>query len=510
MTDLRTTAAGARTGPSVASGSGHGPSQGRAPDARPLEPPWLRRYRRQLQVLDLALALIAMVVVAASVDGAAALAVFGDVVPPRAAVAIVAAVVFQRLLAWAGAYSGTLGAGSEEFTAMLRAAVVFVALAAVLEFVVDCSLSRRLVFAGTALTVALVGVARYVTRRSLHRRRAEGRDCHRVLVLGPAAAAVELARHLEASRYVGFHVVGLRPDAPTTPGGLPDVALESALPGVVMRPTDEPVEDAVGAVDADVVAVAGGRADGVRNLAWSLEGTGIGLVVAPDVVDVAGPRLRVHPVAGLPLLELSQPRLSRLGRIARSAYDRGLALLIGLVTSPLWIVAAVAVAVSSHGPVLYRQRRVGLGGREFTMYKLRSMVVGADQMLPDVEHGNSADGPLFKHHTDPRVTAVGRVLRRWSLDEIPQLLNVLKGDMALVGPRPPLPREVERYQGDAHRRLLVKPGLTGLWQVSGRADLPWDEAVRLDLYYIDNWSPALDALILWKTVFAVVRRDGAY
>ena len=186
------------------------------------------------------------------------------------------------------------------------------------------------------------------------------------------------------------------------------------------------------------------------------------------------------------------------------------ALVIGVVTAPLWIVAAVAVAVSSHGPVLYRQRRVGLAGREFTMYKLRSMVVGADQMLPEVEHGNSADGPLFKHHTDPRVTAVGRVLRRWSLDELPQLLNVLKGDMALVGPRPPLPEEVEKYAEHVHRRLMVRPGITGLWQVSGRSDLSWEESVRLDLYYVDNWSLTSDFVILLKTVRAVLFGAGAY
>jgi len=445
-----------------------------------------------------------------TVEPGAPLVVLGGTEPPRVLVALVATLPLFLLIVRSGAYSGTLGSGIEEFRAIVRGGVQFVALFAVAELLLEAQLSRRLVVLGVVAAVVLVGVARYLTRKGLHRRRSQGLDCHQVLVLGAPASVAELTRHLEASRYVGFRVVGVRTDTAAPTG-----RLAPALPeGVAVRPSSEPVLDAVAAVGADVVAVAGGPAahegSGVRALAWELEGTGIGLMVAPDVVDVAGPRLRVHPVAGLPLLELSEPQVAGTRRSWRAIYDRVGAVLLGLATIPVWVPAALAVAVSSKGPVLYRQTRVGLGGKEFTLYKLRSMVDGADQQLDAVADGNISDGPLFKLPEDPRVTRVGRVLRRWSIDELPQLVNVLRGDMALVGPRPPLPSEVAQYDEPTHRRLLVKPGITGLWQVSGRADLSWDEAVRLDLHYVDNWSPALDVLILWKTLGAVLHRRGAY
>jgi len=226
---------------------------------------------------------------------------------------------------------------------------------------------------------------------------------------------------------------------------------------------------------------------------------------------VAGPRIHIRPVAGLPFLHVEEPELSGGRRLLKGAFDRAVACTTLLLLLPMMVGLGLAVRLNTAGPVLFRQARCGRGGRPFTMYKYRSMRVGAEaqlqMLLSENEH---AEGLLFKIRRDPRVTAVGRWLRRYSLDELPQLLNVAKGDMSLVGPRPPLPSEVARYDGEVHRRLLVKPGLTGLWQVSGRSDLTWEESVRLDLEYVENWSLAMDFMILWKTAFAVMRADGAY
>ena len=227
-------------------------------------------------------------------------------------------------------------------------------------------------------------------------------------------------------------------------------------------------------------------------------------------MEVAGPRLHIRPLEGLPLLSVEPPRFEGWPRVVKGAMDRSTAALLLLLLAPVLIAIAVAVRIGSPGPVLYRQERVGISGRPFTMLKFRSMVADADQRLAALGSANVSDGLLFKIPDDPRITPVGHRLRKYSLDELPQLVNVLTGSMSLVGPRPPLPSEVARYDSSVSRRLLVKPGLTGLWQISGRSDLPWEETVRLDLCYVENWSLALDALILWKTGRAVLTGSGAY
>jgi exopolysaccharide biosynthesis polyprenyl glycosylphosphotransferase len=263
----------------------------------------------------------------------------------------------------------------------------------------------------------------------------------------------------------------------------------------------------------DVVAVASDpelAGQSLRRLSWALEQRGVELVVSPGIIEVAGPRISVRPVAGLSLLHLERPSVSGGPHLLKSVFDRVVALVLVLVAAPLLIGLALAVRLSSPGPVLFRQRRVGRAGEEFNMLKFRSMYVDAEQRLGDLHALSDGNQILFKMRDDPRVTRLGRILRRFSLDELPQLLNVLRGEMSLVGPRPPLPQEVALYAADDTRRMLVKPGLTGLWQVSGRSDLSWEESVRLDLRYVDNWSMTLDLLILWKTARAVLRGSGAY
>jgi exopolysaccharide biosynthesis polyprenyl glycosylphosphotransferase len=264
--------------------------------------------------------------------------------------------------------------------------------------------------------------------------------------------------------------------------------------------------------DHRIVAVAPAPGWGpgrLQRLAWQLEGSPVDLAVDPGLMEIAGPRLHITPVDGLPMLRLSQPRFTGGARLLKDAVDRAGAAVLLLLTLPILALVAVAVRLDG-GPVFDRQTRVGVNGRTFGMVKFRSMVVDADTRVAALSAENEGAGPLFKMRADPRITPIGRVLRKYSLDELPQLFNVLGGTMSLVGPGPPLPTEVASYGPDARRRLLVRPGMTGLWQVSGRSDLSWEESVRLDLRYVENWTLALDASILWKTVGAVLHSRGAY
>jgi len=335
---------------------------------------------------------------------------------------------------------------------------------------------------------ALLLLERYAARKVVHLQRTRGRWTHTVLAVGDDEHVRDLATQLERDRYAGYQFVGC-----CAPEG---------------------VHEALARTGADTVAVTaspGISSDVLRRLAWSLEGLGVDFVVAPALTNVAGPRIHIRPVAGLPLLHVEEPELTGGRQLLKSTVEVVVATLALLVLSPLLLVIALVVRLETHGPPLFRQVRVGRRGERFELYKFRSMVLDAEDQLDALLAANEADaGMLFKLRRDPRVTRVGRWLRRYSLDELPQLLNVVRGDMALVGPRPPLPGEVERDESDVRRRLLVKPGITGLWQVNGRSDLTWEESVRLDLYYVENWSLALDAMIIWKTLFAVLRGRGAY
>jgi exopolysaccharide biosynthesis polyprenyl glycosylphosphotransferase len=272
------------------------------------------------------------------------------------------------------------------------------------------------------------------------------------------------------------------------------------------------VMETVGRTRADTVAVVGSAEmpqGFVRRLAWQLEGTGVDLMVSPAITDIAGPRIHVRPVANMSMLYVEAPRFTGASRVLKNASDRLAAGLLLVLLAPLLVLVSLAVALDSRGGVFFRQERLGLGGESFSIWKFRTMHVEAEGRRAELDGLNEADGGLFKMRRDPRVTRAGAFLRRWSIDELPQLLNVLFGQMSLIGPRP-LPITLEDFAGDERRRLLVRPGMTGLWQVSGRSDLSWDESVRLDLYYVENWSLAVDAVILLRTVIAVVRRHGAY
>jgi exopolysaccharide biosynthesis polyprenyl glycosylphosphotransferase len=259
-----------------------------------------------------------------------------------------------------------------------------------------------------------------------------------------------------------------------------------------------------------VTAAPGITAPVLRQLSWELEQLHVEMVVAPALTDVAGPRIHIRPVDGLPLLHITQPEFTGPRRFVKELFDKALAVLVIIITSPIVIFAAVAIRFGSHGPILFRQVRIGRDERPFTCYKFRTMVVDAEARLSQVVDERGGEAILFKAQDDPRITGVGRFLRRFSIDELPQLINVMRGDMSLVGPRPQVQAEVDLYAADYRRRLLVKPGLTGLWQVSGRSDLSFDDSVRLDLYYVENWSLTSDLMILWRTFRAVIKSSGAY
>jgi exopolysaccharide biosynthesis polyprenyl glycosylphosphotransferase len=405
-----------------------------------------------------------------------------------------------------GAYSERVfGTGSEEYRLVGKAGFALLALAGFLSYAAALDLSRALVVVAVPALAVVSLIGRYIARVQLRRLRARGHCTRRVVVVGRGGAALELSARVRRENYAGLDVVGLC----VTPADRDRVA---GVAGVPVGGLEDVVAMAA-RLGADTIAVTSASetaAQYLRQLSWQLEGTGIELLVAPGLIEVAGPRLHIRPFEGLPLLAVEQPRFEGWRRVVKSGMDRSVAALGLLVLTPVWLAIAIAVRLESSGPVLYRQERVGHNGRPFTMLKFRSMVVGADRQVDQLRDANISDGLLFKMREDPRVTRVGRLLRRLSLDELPQLLNVLGGSMSLVGPRPPLPVEVARYDSSVSRRLLVKPGLTGLWQVSGRSDLPWEEAVRLDLRYVENWSLATDLLIIGKTARAVLSRSGAY
>lgn len=417
----------------------------------------------------------------------------------------VAALIWVAAIGLTRGYeAGRMGDGAEEFQAITRAAVGVVLAISLFSYSFQILLPRREVLVAVPLTGLLSAMLRHALRQRLHARRHQGQAMLRTLLVGEPASMQRVVADLRRQTSHGFSVVGVCVPAPG-----PEI--EEQLGVDILGSTSE-LPQVVVDHDVDSVIVVGAQLAGpaLRRLSWALERTGAQLLVEPGLVEVAGPNVSLRPAAGLSLLHLETPS-SRAGRlVGKTVLDRvvGTALLAAAI--PVIACSAIAVRLTSRGPAFFKQTRMGLDGSTFTMYKLRSMVVDAETRRTELLADSSRDGLMFKMKQDPRITRVGAFLRRFSLDELPQLLNVVRGDMSLVGPRPPLVSEYEQYHDDVHRRLRVRPGLTGLWQVSGRADLTWEESVRLDLRYVDNWSLALDLLILWKTARAVLGRSGAY
>ncbi|WP_175324689.1 sugar transferase [Frankia sp. Cppng1_Ct_nod] len=470
---------------------------------------WERRYVRLLIVFDAVGCVLATVV--------AFLARFGeDPVSswPYILMSGVLPLAWVLSMSFGRAYEGRfLGGGSEEFRRVVNAAARITACVAVVSYATKLEIARSYVLIAFPVATLLSVVGRSGGRGILHRMRRGGRCLHRVLVVGAGESAANLVRLARRDPTSGWSVVGVCLDR--SPGRHSHDRPEFSgfdLLGVPIVGTLENVHTAIQVTRATTVAICPQLdSDTLHRVMWALEGSDVDVLVGSALTDVTGPRISIRPVAGLPLLHIEEPELTGARRVLKALFDRLLALGAILVFAPVLIALAVAVRLTSRGPAIFKQMRVGRGGETFQMYKFRSMYTDAETRLDELRAANErSEGLLFKIRDDPRVTPVGRFLRKWSLDELPQLFNVLNGSMSLVGPRPPLPSEVAKYEGDVHRRLMVKPGLTGLWQISGRSDLEWDESVRLDLRYVENWSLAMDFVILWRTMFAVIRREGAY
>jgi exopolysaccharide biosynthesis polyprenyl glycosylphosphotransferase len=470
------------------------------------------RWRRRYQGLIVATELLAAVVATVIAYGAR----FGDVYSP----AFVGPLGFALLLppVWllcVGVTRGYevrfLGAGVIEFERLGRAFLMLIALTTFAAYALNVHLARGFVLIALPLTLLLGAIGRWSARKVLHRRRRSGRARIPVLAIGRAGEIARFSDTLNNNEHTGMFVAA----ASVVEGDAVDVVETASLTerGIAITGDVDSVRDSVTRSGARSVAVVSREITGekLRWISWQLERTATDLVLIPDLTEVAGRRLDIQQVGGLPLLYVAEPEFTGVRRVLKSGFDRTAALAALLVFAPVFLTIGTAIRLTSRGPVFFRQTRVGKDGRTFRMVKFRSMCRGAERMVTELESSNESDGGvLFKIRADPRVTRVGKVLRRYSLDELPQLFNVLTGSMSLVGPRPPLPAEVATYGGSVHRRLLVKPGLTGLWQISGRSDLSWEESVRLDLRYVESWSLTLDMIVLAKTVGAVVRSRGAY
>lgn len=500
-----------------------------SPVARPRRH-WSRAHRAALAAIDL----LALVVATG----------LGLLVGPTGSTSVLAVMVipvWMMALAVLGAYDlRHIGSGTTEMPRVVGASVRVALVTVVVAYVARSDSARDLVLVTFPVGTALLVMGRMGARAVAASARRRGHGHSRVLAVGTVGDVLHLIDQAERNADAGFRVVGA-----CVPGyDGPDRRLRDGRRASAIEPThgqragdrraasDRRAETerliaagvpvvgaphqvlaAVSSSHADTVVVAGQgllSRHALRRLAWQFEGTDVQVYFASSLSDVAAPRITLRPLGSLPLLHVESPAFGGGQRLLKSAFDRLLAAVLVLLLAPLLLVVTVLVKLDSPGPVLYRQERIGRKGAAFRCLKLRTMRVGADREVAALRSSSVSDGVLFKIRADPRVTRVGRLLRRYSLDELPQLFNVIGGSMSLVGPRPPLMSEVAEYGHDVQRRLLVKPGMTGLWQVSGRSDLPWAESVRLDLYYVENWSLYFDLQLMARTVGAVVAGRGAY
>ncbi|GAA3887100.1 sugar transferase [Leifsonia kafniensis] len=471
--------------------------------------PWARRYRARLQLTDMSIILGAV--------GAALILRFG-ISDPRAPFGTIRADYLTISALIAGAWilalgifhtrdSRVVGVGAAEYRQVMNASALTFGLLAIGFLILQIDIARGYFMLALPLGVVGLLVDRWLWRRWLLRQRRFGHYLARAIVVGNREDVEYVVGQIDEKSGAAYFVVGAaldekKPSSVTVGGHCVPVVADFAH-----------VAAAAAALGVDTVVVAGqpnGGSQFIRNLGWELESTTAELVLSSRLTDVAGPRIHFRPVEGLPLIHVEIPHFDGAKHALKRLVDvvsSGMALLL---FAPLMLVIGILVKIDSPGPVLFRQERCGRGGRTFRIIKFRSMIASAEDDLAGLLDKNEASGVLFKLRNDPRITRVGRVLRKFSLDELPQLWNILVGEMSVVGPRPPLPQEVESYETHVHRRLYIKPGLTGMWQVNGRSNLSWEDSVRLDLYYVENWSLAGDMIIIWRTVKTVLRPEGAY
>ena len=399
------------------------------------------------------------------------------------------------------------GIGTDEYKRVVNATVALLGVLALAAVVFQIDIARG--YFGLVLPSGTAGLiaTRWLLRRWLQIQRQKGKYLSRVVVLGRPRDVRYVVHQISRKSRAAYQVVGV------ALSGKKRTWLEvngAQLP--VVSDADSVVE-AVARVGADAVIVAGQTKGGsryVQELGWQLEEASTELILTTGLTNVAGPRIHARPVEGLPLMHVELPQYTGARHAFKRIFDVVVSFVALVALLPLFAVLAILVKKDSPGPALFRQERVGRGGRKFRMLKFRSMVETAEDDLAGLLDRNEGAGVMFKIQNDPRITRVGAWMRRFSLDELPQFWNVLIGDMSLVGPRPPLQREVDSYEKRVHRRLYIKPGITGMWQTNGRSDLSWQDSIRLDLYYVENWSLTGDLIILWRTAVQMLKPLGAY
>ncbi|MDO8383763.1 MAG: sugar transferase [Microbacterium sp.] len=467
---------------------------------------WERRYLRRLRVTD---TVIVLATVASTAFGAVAFSGLTDAhLPNVIRVPALTALTWLVVLAIMNTRDARImGAGPSEYKRVAHATGLAFGLLAIAFVIFQWQGVRfQLIFAMPIGLVALL-IGRWSWRKWLLAKRRLGHYASRAIVIGSRKEVRYVLKRLEKDGQLGYIVVGTAID-----DGRPDgVVVGRRTYGVVSNVGS--VASVAREINADTIIVASTPRNDpgfIKRLSWQLEGTAAELILSSRLADVAGPRISLRPVEGLPLIHVRIPTFEGGPHLVKRAFDIAVSLIALLSISALAPLIALAIKIDSRGPVFFRQLRVGRDGREFRMVKFRSMKTTAEQELAALLDANEGSGPLFKMKADPRVTRVGRILRKFSLDELPQFWNVLVGDMSIVGPRPPLPSEVTAYDGHVFRRLYIKPGITGLWQVSGRSDLSWEESVKLDLRYVENWSLTQDLIIMWRTVKVMLQPSGAY
>jgi exopolysaccharide biosynthesis polyprenyl glycosylphosphotransferase len=478
--------------------------------ARPLSgAAWARSYRRRLVTTDTIIIVLAVALgygarlafvpqLATEIPSLTAFALGGILVMGIWSVAMV---VFRSRDAH------VVGVGQDEYKRVISASFTFFGLLAIV-FVVSGTRSAQWFYV-TAAPVGLISLllSRWLWRKWLFRQRMLGHSLSRVVVVGKRKDVVKVVSQIDRGLRASYLVVAAVMDKTNWKID------EKALRGVTVLQDADRVVDYASKLDCDAIIVAGepgGKSNYIRDLAWSLEGKSVELILATSLANIAGPRIHYRPVDGLPLLNVEIPQYEGGKHVLKRVMDITLSALALIVLAPVFGVVALMVRADSPGPALFSQERVGRGGRMFRIYKFRSMSVDAPERLAELQALSEGNGVLFKLKSDPRVTRLGRVLRKYSIDELPQIWNVLVGDMSLVGPRPPLENEVEVYEDHVHRRLFIKPGLTGMWQIGGRSALSWEESVALDLYYVENWSVVGDLMIIWRTFRVLVSPVGSY
>lgn len=401
-----------------------------------------------------------------------------------------------------------LGQGTDEYRLVSKATTYFFCAIAIFSYLTAVDFARAYIILAYPLGLLLLLIERWLLRLFLVKWRFRGRALTRVMIVADTDSGKHLYKILKGARSSGLTPVALY--LPGFPDGTRVDDID--LPILGYSTDSAEILKAARSADIHMVSVSSGHRltpRELRSLGWDLAAAHIKLTLAPAMTDIAGPRIHTQPLNGVPLIHVSTPRMEGFHAVVKRTVDvitSGLGLVL---LSPLLLVVGLIVK-SDGGPMFFLQERVGYRGENFKMVKFRSMVTNAEELKKELMSQNEGNGILFKMADDPRITKIGKFIRKYSIDELPQLWNVFVGDMSLVGPRPPLESEVEQYEEDAYRRLLVKPGITGLWQVSGRSDLSWEESIRLDLYYVENWSVMGDLMILFRTVRAVFAKDGAY